>query len=155
MDFDSASRTRGVATLQTLSFTHIENLTYTSVMTTGNLRRAAKKPMEAFIPNYNRTALHDASLPCPAPLRLLNVLVHQLRHIRANRLNRPFPACMPPPPFASFLVVMSKRSAYQVSQERRCLYVNRQVRDYAFEQYSCSMMERVTIRPMRRPALSI
>lgn len=51
-----------VATLQTLSFTHVENLTYTSVMTTGNLRRAAKKLMEGFIPRYDRTALHDASL---------------------------------------------------------------------------------------------
>jgi uncharacterized membrane protein YoaK (UPF0700 family) len=51
-----------VATLQTLSFTHVENLTYTSVMTTGNLRRAAKKLMEGFIPRYDRAALHDASL---------------------------------------------------------------------------------------------
>ncbi|MEX3634537.1 YoaK family protein [Paraburkholderia sp. BR14320] len=51
-----------VATLQTLSFTHIENLTYTSVMTTGNLRRAAKKLLEAFIPSYDRIALHEASL---------------------------------------------------------------------------------------------
>ncbi|CAE6688153.1 YoaK family protein [Paraburkholderia domus] len=51
-----------VATLQTLSFTHVEKLTYTSVMTTGNLRRAAKKLMEGFIPNYDRAALHDASL---------------------------------------------------------------------------------------------
>jgi uncharacterized membrane protein YoaK (UPF0700 family) len=51
-----------VATLQTLSFTHVETLTYTSVMTTGNLRRAAKKLMEGLIPTYDRTALHDASL---------------------------------------------------------------------------------------------
>jgi len=51
-----------VATLQTLSFTHVEKLTYTSVMTTGNLRRAAKKLMEGFIPKYDRAALHDASL---------------------------------------------------------------------------------------------
>jgi uncharacterized membrane protein YoaK (UPF0700 family) len=51
-----------VATLQTLSFTHIGNLTYTSVMTTGNLRRAAKKLLEGLIPRYNRDALHDALL---------------------------------------------------------------------------------------------
>ncbi|WP_322028928.1 YoaK family protein [Paraburkholderia sp. J76] len=51
-----------VATLQTLSFTHIEKLAYTSVMTTGNLRRAAKKLLEGLIPRYDRTALHDASL---------------------------------------------------------------------------------------------
>ena len=51
-----------VATLQTLSFTHIENLTYTSVMTTGNLRRAAKKLLEGLIPRYDKSALHDASL---------------------------------------------------------------------------------------------
>jgi uncharacterized membrane protein YoaK (UPF0700 family) len=51
-----------VATLQTLSFTHLENLTYTSVMTTGNLRRAAKKLLEGLIPRYDRAVLHDASL---------------------------------------------------------------------------------------------
>ncbi|TCF97036.1 DUF1275 family protein [Paraburkholderia strydomiana] len=51
-----------VATLQTLSFTHLENLTYTSVMTTGNLRRAAKRLLEGLIPRYDRTALRDASL---------------------------------------------------------------------------------------------
>jgi uncharacterized membrane protein YoaK (UPF0700 family) len=51
-----------VATLQTLSFTHLENLTYTSVMTTGNLRRAAKKLLEGLIPRYDRAVLHEASL---------------------------------------------------------------------------------------------
>lgn len=51
-----------VATLQTLSFTHVENLTYTSVMTTGNLRRAAKRLLEGLIPVRNPAALHDASL---------------------------------------------------------------------------------------------
>ncbi|MEM5332363.1 DUF1275 family protein, partial [Paraburkholderia sp. JHI2823] len=51
-----------VATLQTLSFTHLENLSYTSVMTTGNLRRAAKRLLEGLIPRYDRTALRDASL---------------------------------------------------------------------------------------------
>lgn len=51
-----------VATLQTLSFTHIGNLTYTSVMTTGNLRRAAKRLLEGLIPRYDGAALRDALL---------------------------------------------------------------------------------------------
>ncbi|MDR5824986.1 YoaK family protein [Caballeronia sp. LZ043] len=51
-----------VATLQTLSFTHVENVTYTSVMTTGNLRRATKRLLEGLIPRYDKAALHDASL---------------------------------------------------------------------------------------------
>jgi uncharacterized membrane protein YoaK (UPF0700 family) len=51
-----------VATLQTLSFTHLGNLTYTSVMTTGNLRRAAKKLLEGLTPRYNGAVLHEASL---------------------------------------------------------------------------------------------
>jgi uncharacterized membrane protein YoaK (UPF0700 family) len=51
-----------VATLQTLSFTHVGNLTYTSVMTTGNLRRATKMLLEGLIPRYDKAALHDASL---------------------------------------------------------------------------------------------
>lgn len=51
-----------VATLQTLSFTHLENLSYTSVMTTGNLRRATKRLLEGLIPRYDRAALHDALL---------------------------------------------------------------------------------------------
>ncbi|WP_109476829.1 YoaK family protein [Paraburkholderia sp. C35] len=51
-----------VATLQTLSFTHVGNLAYTSVMTTGNLRRATKMLLEGLIPRYDKGALHDASL---------------------------------------------------------------------------------------------
>ncbi|WCM22342.1 DUF1275 domain-containing protein [Paraburkholderia bryophila] len=51
-----------VATLQTLSFTHLENLTYTSVMTTGNLRRGAKRLLEGLIPHYDGAALRDAML---------------------------------------------------------------------------------------------
>lgn len=42
-----------VATLQTLSFTHLENLSYTSVMTTGNLRRAAQLLFAGLIPRYD------------------------------------------------------------------------------------------------------
>ncbi len=48
-----------VATLQTLSFTHLEELSYTSVMTTGNLRRAAQKLFVGLIPRYDAGALHD------------------------------------------------------------------------------------------------
>lgn len=51
-----------VATLQTLSFTHLENLSYTSVMTTGNLRRAALKLFEGVIPKYTPTAVREARL---------------------------------------------------------------------------------------------
>jgi uncharacterized membrane protein YoaK (UPF0700 family) len=51
-----------VATLQTLSFTHLENLSYTSVMTTGNLRRSAQKLFVGLIPRYDAGALHDSGL---------------------------------------------------------------------------------------------
>lgn len=51
-----------VATLQTLSFTHLEELSYTSVMTTGNLRRAAQKLFVGLIPRYDALALHDSAL---------------------------------------------------------------------------------------------
>ncbi len=51
-----------VATLQTLSFTHVENVPYTSVMTTGNLRRATKRLLEGLIPRFDKTALHEALL---------------------------------------------------------------------------------------------
>ncbi|OXI86248.1 DUF1275 family protein [Burkholderia sp. AU33423] len=51
-----------VATLQTLSFTHLEALSYTSVMTTGNLRRAAQKLFVGLIPRYDAGALHDSAL---------------------------------------------------------------------------------------------
>ncbi|AJY12915.1 DUF1275 domain-containing protein [Burkholderia dolosa] len=51
-----------VATLQTLSFTHVEELSYTSVMTTGNLRRAAQKLFVGLIPRYDAPALHDSAL---------------------------------------------------------------------------------------------
>ncbi|WP_414451968.1 YoaK family protein [Burkholderia sp. 22PA0099] len=51
-----------VATMQTLSFTHVENLAYSSMMTTGNLRGAAKSLLEGLIPRYDKLALHDASL---------------------------------------------------------------------------------------------
>lgn len=51
-----------VATLQTLSFTHLENLSYTSVMTTGNLRRAAQLLFAGLIPRYDALALHDSGL---------------------------------------------------------------------------------------------
>ncbi|WP_370542755.1 YoaK family protein [Burkholderia ubonensis] len=51
-----------VATLQTLSFTHLEELSYTSVMTTGNLRRAAQKLFVGLIPRYDAGALHDSAL---------------------------------------------------------------------------------------------
>ncbi|AYY60247.1 YoaK family protein [Burkholderia multivorans] len=51
-----------VATLQTLSFTHLEELSYTSVMTTGNLRRATQKLFVGLIPRYDAGALHDSAL---------------------------------------------------------------------------------------------
>jgi len=51
-----------VATLQTMSFTHLENLSYTSVMTTGNLRRCVQGVYAGFIPRYDPSALHDARL---------------------------------------------------------------------------------------------
>ncbi|AOJ70288.1 hypothetical protein WS83_29425 [Burkholderia sp. MSMB2042] len=51
-----------VATLQTMSFTHLENLSYTSVMTTGNLRRSAQLLFAGLIPRYDALALHDSGL---------------------------------------------------------------------------------------------
>ena len=51
-----------VATLQTLAFTHLDHLTYTSVMTTGNLRRCAQKLFVGLIPRYDPLALRDARL---------------------------------------------------------------------------------------------
>jgi uncharacterized membrane protein YoaK (UPF0700 family) len=50
------------ATLQTLSFTHLESLSYTSVMTTGNLRRAAAKLFAGLIPRWNSAALGESWL---------------------------------------------------------------------------------------------
>ncbi|SMG01936.1 YoaK family protein [Burkholderia singularis] len=51
-----------VATLQTLSFTQLESLSYTSVMTTGNLRRAAQLLFAGLIPRYDARVLHDSGL---------------------------------------------------------------------------------------------
>jgi uncharacterized membrane protein YoaK (UPF0700 family) len=51
-----------VATLQTLSFTHVEDISYTSVMTTGNLRRFAQNLFAGLIPRFDATALHGARL---------------------------------------------------------------------------------------------
>jgi len=50
------------ATLQTMAFTHLEGLTYTSVMTTGNLRRCTQQLISAFFPARNPAALHEAWL---------------------------------------------------------------------------------------------
>ena len=51
-----------VATLQTMFFTHSGKLTYTSVMTTGNLRRCAQLFFESTIPNRDSVGLHDAAV---------------------------------------------------------------------------------------------
>lgn len=51
-----------VATLQTLSFTHLENLTYTSVMTTGNLRRAVKRLLDGLSTWRDPAAMRDSKL---------------------------------------------------------------------------------------------
>jgi uncharacterized membrane protein YoaK (UPF0700 family) len=51
-----------VATLQTLSFTHLENLTYTSVMTTGNLRRAVKRLLDGLSAWRDPLAMRDSKL---------------------------------------------------------------------------------------------
>jgi uncharacterized membrane protein YoaK (UPF0700 family) len=51
-----------VATLQTLSFTHLRNLSYTSVMTTGNLRRAAQALFSGLLPKRDINSLHEARL---------------------------------------------------------------------------------------------
>ncbi|MBB6187980.1 uncharacterized membrane protein YoaK (UPF0700 family) [Rhodanobacter sp. MP7CTX1] len=51
-----------VATLQTLSFTHVEDVAYTSVMTTGNLRRATQNLLAGLIPRHDVVSLHDAWL---------------------------------------------------------------------------------------------
>jgi uncharacterized membrane protein YoaK (UPF0700 family) len=51
-----------VATLQTLSFTHLENLTYTSVMTTGNLRRAVKRLLDGLSAWRDPVAMRDSKL---------------------------------------------------------------------------------------------
>jgi len=51
------------ATLQTLSFTHLEGITYSSVMTTGNLRCATKRFFDGFLPlRRDEKAYHDAFL---------------------------------------------------------------------------------------------
>jgi uncharacterized membrane protein YoaK (UPF0700 family) len=51
-----------VATLQTLSFTHLENLTYTSVMTTGNLRRSVKRLLDGWSAGRDPVAMRDSKL---------------------------------------------------------------------------------------------
>ena len=51
-----------LATLQTLFFTNVENIAFTSVMTTGNLRRGTQKLFTGLIPHYDAAALHDARL---------------------------------------------------------------------------------------------
>jgi uncharacterized membrane protein YoaK (UPF0700 family) len=50
------------ATMQTLAFTHLENLTYTSVMTTGNLRRCMQQLVAGLFPRRDPEALHEACL---------------------------------------------------------------------------------------------
>jgi uncharacterized membrane protein YoaK (UPF0700 family) len=50
------------ATMQTMAFTHLENLTYTSVMTTGNLRRCMQQLVAGLVPRRDPGALHDAWL---------------------------------------------------------------------------------------------
>jgi uncharacterized membrane protein YoaK (UPF0700 family) len=51
-----------VATLQTMFFTRSGRLTYTSVMTTGNLRRCAQLFFESTIPRRDSVGLHDAAV---------------------------------------------------------------------------------------------
>ena len=51
-----------VATLQTLAFSQLENLTYTSVMTTGNLRNATQHLLAGLWPRRNHQALRNATL---------------------------------------------------------------------------------------------
>jgi uncharacterized membrane protein YoaK (UPF0700 family) len=50
-----------VATLQAMFFTHSGRLTYTSVMTTGNLQRCAQRFFESTIPKRDSAGLHDAA----------------------------------------------------------------------------------------------
>ncbi|EUC12383.1 YoaK family protein [Paraburkholderia hospita] len=49
-----------VATLQTMFFTHSGKVSYTSVVTTGNLRRCIQLFFESLIPGRDRARLHDA-----------------------------------------------------------------------------------------------
>jgi uncharacterized membrane protein YoaK (UPF0700 family) len=51
-----------VATLQTMFFTHSGEVAYTSVMTTGNLRRCAQLFFESTIPGRDSAGLHDAAV---------------------------------------------------------------------------------------------
>lgn len=51
-----------VATPQTLSFTHVEDVAYTSVMTTGNSRRATQNLLTGLITHHDVVAFHDAWL---------------------------------------------------------------------------------------------
>jgi uncharacterized membrane protein YoaK (UPF0700 family) len=51
-----------VATLQTMFFTHSGKMTYTSVMTTGNLRRCVQLFFESTIPGRDAAGLHDATV---------------------------------------------------------------------------------------------
>jgi uncharacterized membrane protein YoaK (UPF0700 family) len=50
-----------VATLQTMFFTHSGEVAYTSVMTTGNLRRCAQLFFDSTIPGRDSAGLHDAA----------------------------------------------------------------------------------------------
>jgi uncharacterized membrane protein YoaK (UPF0700 family) len=51
-----------VATLQTTSFDRLEGLVYTSVMTTGNLRRFGQAALAGYLPRRDPKALHQARL---------------------------------------------------------------------------------------------
>ncbi|WP_408345995.1 YoaK family protein [Paraburkholderia sp. RL17-337-BIB-A] len=51
-----------VATLQTMFFTHSGNVTYTSVMTTANLRRCMQLFLESTIPRRDASGLNDAAM---------------------------------------------------------------------------------------------
>lgn len=51
-----------VATLQTMFFTHSGKVSYTSVMTTGNLRRCVQLFFESTIPGRDCARLHDAAV---------------------------------------------------------------------------------------------
>lgn len=51
-----------VATLQSMFFTHSANVSYTSVMTTSNLRRCMQVFFESTIPRRDAAGLHDAAM---------------------------------------------------------------------------------------------